>query len=326
MPINELRAIETFAKAVELGSIRRAAAAQGVSPQAASQTLAQLEQHLGIRLLHRTTRSLALTDEGQRLLESTQPALEALSRALHIAREAKDEIAGPLRIVGPKSSFVPILMPLVDEFCRLYPDVQPDIQLDDGVGNWVADRVDVGFRVGSSADEGVVARRLFPVQLIICAAPAYLKRYGTPQSLDELALHRCSAFRHPTTGLVLPWYLNVDGEITKRQVAPAMTTNDTELEVEAVLSGQVIGQVSNLSVTEHIRKGRLVPVLLQHMSEHIGVHIYYGHRTALPRRVRAFVDLALSRLLDAPQYVLTRGELREAQSGSKKLGKRSARG
>lgn len=223
MAINELRAIETFAKAVALGSIRRAAVAQGVTPQAASQTLAQLEQHLGVRLLHRTTRSLALTEEGQRLLESTQPALEALQRALHTAREGKDEIAGPLRIVGPKSSFASLLMPVVDEFCRLYPDVQPDIQLDDGIGNWVNDRVDVGFRVGRSAEEGVVARRLFPVQLLICAAPAYLERQGVPQTLDDLASHRCSAFRHPATGQVMAWYVNVDGEIVNRFVAPALS-------------------------------------------------------------------------------------------------------
>ena len=94
MPINELRAIATFGKAVELGSIRRAALAQGVTPQAASQALAQLEEHLGVRLLHRTTRSLALTEEGQRFLETTRPALAALDRALSQARESKDEIAG----------------------------------------------------------------------------------------------------------------------------------------------------------------------------------------------------------------------------------------
>lgn len=282
MPINALRAIATFAKAVELGSIRRAAAAQGVTPQAASQALAQLEEHLGVRLLHRTTRSLALTDEGQRFLEAAQPALAALDRALNQARESKDEIAGPLRIVGPKSSFAPILMPVIDAFCRQYPQVQPDVQLDDGKSNWVLDRVDVGFRIGASPDEGVIARRLFPVQLMICAAPSYLEQHGAPKSLDELATHRCSAFRHPATDQVLPWYLNIDGEIVHRHVSPTFSTNDTELELQAVLAGQVIGQVANLAAVTHIRAGRLVPLLLQHMSDHIGVHLYYGSRTAQP--------------------------------------------
>ena len=189
MALNELRAIATFTKAVELGSIRRAALAQGVTPQAASQVIAQLEQHLGVRLLHRTTRSLALTEEGQQFLDNTRPALAALDRALKVAREGKDEIAGPLRIVGPKSSFAAVLMPVLDEFCNTHPDIQPDVQLDDGIGDWVQDRVDVGFRIGVSPQEGVIGRLLFPMQLIVCASPAYLARHGLPASLDDLAAH-----------------------------------------------------------------------------------------------------------------------------------------
>ena len=322
MPINELRAISTFAKAVELGSIRRAAAAQGVSPQAASQSLAQLEAHLGVRLLHRTTRSLALTDEGQRFLESTRPALVALERALSQARESKDEIAGPLRIVGPSTAFAAILMPVLDDFCRRYPGIQPEVRLDDSKSDWVLDRVDVGFRISVSAAEGVVARRLFPVQLIICAAPSYLERHGAPRSLDELAGHRCSVFRHPATGQALPWHLDVDGEHVNRPVLPTMSTNDAELELQSVLAGQVIGQVANLNAAPHIRDGRLVPLLLQHMSDHIGLHLYYGSRSSQPRRVRAFVDLAIERLLDSPTYVLTDRELARAGGAARQIARR----
>lgn len=309
MPINEFRSIATFAKAVELGSIRQAALAQGVSPQAANQAIAQLERHLGVRLLHRTTRSLALTEEGQYFLENTQPALAALDRALALAREAKDEIAGPLRIVGPKSSFAAILMPLLNEFCRMYPGIQPDVQLDDGIGNWVMDRADIGFRIGASPDEGVVGRRLFAVQLIVCASPAYLEQYGVPTSLDDLANHRCSVFRHPSTGKVAPWYLQVNDEVVHRHLPPALSTNDTELEIQAVLAGQVIGQLANFSAAAHIRAGRLVPVLLPHISKHFGLHIYYGSRTSLPKRVRAFLDLAIVRLFDCPEHVLSDKEL-----------------
>lgn len=322
MAINELRAIATLAKAIELGSIRKAAISQGVTAQAASQALQQLEEHLGVRLLNRTTRSLSLTDEGQRFLEAAQPALAALDRALSDARESKDEISGALRIVGPKSSFAPILMPVVNEFCQRYPAVQPEIQLDDGKSNWVLDRVDVGFRIGAATDEGVIARRLFPVQLIICAAPAYIERHGAPKTLAELPSHRCSAFRHPSTGQVLPWYLNIDGQLVHRHVSPTLSTNDTELEVQAVLAGQVIGQVANIAAATHIREGRLVPLLLGHMTDHIGVHVYYGSREAQPKRVRAFIDLALEMLLDPPQYVLTRKELLAAGAA---LARRKAR-
>ncbi len=322
MSMNEFRAIDTFAKAVTMGSIRRAAMAQGVTPQAASQTLAQLEKHLGVRLLHRTTRSLALTDEGQRFLEATQPALAALERALSGARESKDEISGPLRIVGPKSSFASILMPLIESFCTAYPAVQPDVRLDDGIGNWVLDRVDVGFRIGISPEDGVIARRLFPVQLVVCAAPAYLERFGIPKTLDDLNSHRCSAFRHPATGQVLPWYLAVDGEVVHRHVIPTLSTNDTDLELQSVLAGQVLGQLSNMAAAAHIRSGKLIPVLLPHLTEHIGLHIYYGNRTAQPRRVRAFIDLAIGQLSDTSTYVLSKKELAGFSAPRPKLNQR----
>ena len=192
--------------------------------------------------------------------------------------------------------------------------MQPDVQLDDAKSNWVLERVDVGFRLGTSPDEGVIARRLFPVQLMICAAPSYLERHGAPKSLEDLAHHRCSAFRHPATGQVLPWYLNIDGEVVHRHVAPTLSTNDTELELQAVLAGQVVGQVANLSAAAHNRAGRLVPLLLQHMTDHIGVHLYYGSRAAQPRRARAFLELAIERLVGSPTHVLATKELTQAAS------------
>src|SRR5437016_5795878 len=134
MPFNELRAITTFAKAIELGSIRKAALAQGVTPQAASHAIAQLERHLGARLLHRTSRSLAATEEGRHLIEQAVPALAALDGALAQVKEARQAIAGPVRIVGPKSGFAPVLAPVLHEVCQKHPAVQPAAQLDDEVG------------------------------------------------------------------------------------------------------------------------------------------------------------------------------------------------
>lgn len=322
MAINELRAIDTFTKAVELGSLRRAAAAQGVSPQAASQALAQLEQHLGVRLLHRTTRNISLTDEGREFLESTRPALALLERAVQRVRTAKDEIAGPLRIVAPRSSFMPVIWPLVDAFCRAHPDVQPDVHLDDHIGNWVQDRADVGFRVGAPPEEGLIARQLFPLQLMACAAPAYLAAHGAPKTIDDLATHRCSMFRHPGTGRVLPWYFKVAGEVVSRDFSPALSTNDTELEAEAVLSGHVIGLLSGLSAAAHIRSGRLVPLLVTHATDHMSVHIYYGSRSAQPTRVRAFIDIAVEQLIGNTTYVFDPKELAAAEARGRKAAKR----
>lgn len=318
MAMNELRAIATFAKAVELGSLRRAAAAQGVSPQAASQALAQLEQRLGVRLLHRTTRNIALTDAGQQFLEATQPALASLERALQRVRANKDDMSGPLRIVGPRSTFLPVMWPLIDAFCRQHPAVQPDVQLDDRIGNWVQDRVDVGFRIGASPEEGVIARRLFPFQLIVCAAPSYLSAYGAPDSLDGLAAHRCCVFRHPVTGRLMPWHLKSGGDLIACELPAALSTNDADLEVEAVLAGQVIGLLTGTSVAAHIRAGRLVPLLTGHVADHYSVFLYYGSRTAQPTRVRAFIDFVTGRLADNADFALSADELAAAERKGRK--------
>jgi DNA-binding transcriptional LysR family regulator len=305
----DIRAVEMLAKAVELGSLRQAAAAQNVSAQAASQVVAQLEESLGVRLLHRTTRSLSLTEEGRQLLDATQPALAVFDRALARARLAKDEIAGPLRVVGPRSAFAPVLWPVIDEYCRLYPDVQPEVQLDDNVGDWVIDRVDVGFRFGTPPSEGLIARPLFAAQLIICASPEYLARYGIPRTLDELSLHRCSVFRHPGTGQIFPWYVDMSGEILTREFSPTVATNDTDLEIQATLSGQVIAQLSSLSAASLIRAGRLVPLLTSHVASNLHLYAYYGSRRAQSLRVRKFIDLAVKRFTDSKELTLSNEEL-----------------
>lgn len=322
MAINELRAISTFAKAVELGSLRKAAKAQGLTPQAASQALAQLEQHLGVRLLHRTTRAIALTDEGRQFLESAQPALASLERALQRVRAAKDENVGPLRIVGPRSTFLPVLWPIVDEYCRRYPGVQPDVLLDDRIGNWVQDRVDVGFRFASQPEEGVIARKLFPLQMIICATPDYLAHHGAPDSLEALANHRCCGFRHPVSGQLLPWSVMQGGSMIPRDIVPAVSTNDAELEVVTVTSGQAIGQLTNTSAARLIRDGSLVPLLTDQVADYMNVYLYYGSRSAQPARVRAFIELALERLAGGADYVLTKEELATAEAAGRKAAQR----
>jgi DNA-binding transcriptional LysR family regulator len=302
MAINELRAISIFVTAAQLGSLRKSAAALDISPQAASQALAQLEQHLDVRLFHRTTRSMALTDEGRRFLDEAEPSLIGLRRALGTAKRAKDEIAGPLRIVGPRSTFQPIVWRLVDEFCQQYPGIVPDVQLEDRVGNWVEDRVDVGFRLGQSPHEGVIARRLMPVQLVICASPGYLRRYGAPDSIADLPSHRCSVFRNPGTGHIVPWRIKVGDDEVDQPVAPAICTN-------------VLGQLAGVTAAPYIRANRLVPLLVNHVSDRASYFVYYGSRSAQPARARAFIDLVVSRLVDNSEYVLSKKELRLAARG-----------
>jgi DNA-binding transcriptional LysR family regulator len=161
----------------------------------------------------------------------------------HAARAAerangKDEFAGPLRIAGPRTTFQPILWRLVEEFCELHPGIQPDVLLDDRVGNWVEDRVDVGFRLGGIAPRG--RHRTPPVS----AAAAHLRRagllraHGVPQTLAALASHRCSAFRHPGTGKVVPWHVTLGDQAVDQPVVPAICSNDELFELQAVLAGK----------------------------------------------------------------------------------------
>lgn len=312
MAFNELRAITTFTKAAELGSLRQAAVAQGITPQAASQALTQLESYLGVRLFHRTTRRLSLTEEGERFLGAAAPGLQALQRALHGARQGRDVIAGPLRITAARSLMLPVLWPVLEEFCARHPDVEPDVQLDDRIGDWVADRVDVGFRAGTPPGEGLIARHLMPLQLIVCAAPGYIARHGAPRSIDELARHRCSGFRHPSTGKAMPWEFLVGDEIVGRDVASIFMTNDVELEAHAVVAGQCIGQLVGATAAPLIRSGQLVPLLTEHVCAHLGLYLYYGSRVAQPARVRAFIDLVVERVVGNPAWVVSPQELAAA--------------
>jgi DNA-binding transcriptional LysR family regulator len=312
MAFNELRAIATFVKAAELGSLRQAALAQAITPQAASQALTQLESHLGIRLFHRTTRRLSLTEEGRLFLHEASPGLATLQRALHGARRGREEIAGPLRIAAPRATMLQVLWPVLEEFVRLHPRVTPDVQLEDRIGNWVEDRIDVGFRAGHAPEEGVIARRLMPLQLVICATPGYVARHGAPTTLDELSQHRCSGFRQANTGKVVPWEFRVGDEIVARTVPTDFATNDVDLEAKAVLSGEYIGQLLGATAAPLVRAGLLVPLLTEHASEHLALYLYYGSRVAQPARVRAFIDLAIARLADNPALFLQAHELAPA--------------
>ena len=308
--MNEVRAISIFVRAATLGNLRKAAVDQGISPQAASHAVMQLEKSLGVRLFHRTTRKLSLTEEGERLLQSVEPALATLSSAIDDARRAKDEVAGPLRVSAPMALGRAVLWQSVLEFAALYPDVQLDVRFDDHFTDLVSDRADVGFRGGSPPSGGAIARRLLPIQLIVCASPAYIERHGKPMSVDELDAHRCTGYRRANTGKQAPWEFLIGNEIVYRDVAATLCANDIDAEAAAVLAGLAIGQLGSFSAVEHIRGGRLVPLLTRHVTQRESIYIYYRHRTEQPLRVRTFIDFMIGRLADNRNYFLEPAELR----------------
>ncbi|SAK81449.1 LysR family transcriptional regulator [Caballeronia temeraria] len=307
--MNEVRAISIFVRAATLGNLRRAAIDQGISPQAASHAVMQLEKSLGVRLFHRTTRKLSLTEEGQRLLQTVEPALAMLASAIADARSAKEDIAGPLRISAPKA-LGRALWPSVLEFAALYPDVEVDVRFDDHFTDLVEERADVGLRGGSPPAGGAIARRLVPIQLIVCASPAYIERYGAPRSVEDLSLHRCTGYRRANTGKQAPWEFMIGDEIVYREIAATLCTNDVDAEADAVLAGLAIGQLGSFSAVTHIREGRLVPLLTRHMTQRESIYIYYRHRTEQPLRVRTFIDFMIGKLADNGDFFLSRTELR----------------
>ncbi|MEI2417882.1 LysR family transcriptional regulator [Orrella sp. JC864] len=308
--MNEVRAITLFVRAATLGSLRKAAVDQGVTPQAASHAVMQLEKQLGVRLLHRTTRRLSLTEEGRRLLEGATPALAMLASALDDARQASHALSGPLRISAPASAGRAVFWPCILAFARQHPEVTLDVRFDDQFSDLVAGQFDVGLRGGAAPAPGAIARRLMPIQLIVCAAPAYLQRHGAPRTLDELMQHRCTGYRRANTGKLAPWEFRVGQETVYREVPAVLCANDLQAETEAVLAGLGIGQLASFSAAPHLRAGRLVPLLTRHVAEHDAFYVYYRRRTEQPLRARAFIEFMVQRLAGNRDFFLPPAELR----------------
>ncbi|MRX09740.1 LysR family transcriptional regulator [Pseudoduganella sp. FT25W] len=302
--MDELRAISTFIRAAELGSFNKVAEAQGTTPQAVSKTIRQFEQHLGVRLFHRTTRNSSLTEEGQRLLESIKPSMDGVVGALARARSAAREDEGTIRVAASGSMGRRILMPLLAEFQLTYPGIQIDLIQEDGFSDLVHDRIDVGFRGGNAPDAQIVSRRLFAVQQIVCASPDYLKRHGVPRTLQDLQSHRCTAYRQPGSGRPMAWEFEIDGDTVFHHVQPVLLSNDPDTEMHAVLAGIGIGQIDSINATAAIRAGLLKPLLTGYVSERMGFYLYFPQRADMPARVRRFVDFIVERLLNSQEFCI----------------------
>jgi DNA-binding transcriptional LysR family regulator len=284
-----------FIGVVRAGSFSQAAVDAGLTPQAVSKAVRQLEQHLGVRLFHRTTRSLRLTDEGTRLFELASPGLRLLDEALEQIQSSRLEVDGLIRLAAPTSIGIAIIVPLLQQFQQLYPGAHFDVLLDDHFTDLVESRIDVGFRAGGPPERNLVSRKLGDMLLVPCATPAYLEKYGTPRKVADLAQHRCTGFRHPNTGRMMPWELHVDGATVYQDVPAVASFNTVEGELTAVLNGMGIGQLAAYMIEDQLASGALVPLLTSTLSSNNGVFMYYPQRTQMPLRVRHFIDFILER-------------------------------
>lgn len=290
--MDKARVISLFVGVVRAGSFSQAAVAEGLAAQSVSKAIRQLEDYLGVRLFHRTTRSLSLTDEGQHLYELAHPGLRLLDDALEQVRGSRDEVDGLIRISAPTSFGTHLLAPILCDFQDRYPRARFDLVLADQFTDLVASKIDVGFRAGNPPERNLVARRIGDIVLKICAAPSYLERFGPPSGADDLANHRCTGYRQANTGRLMPWEIRGEGGTLFLEVPCVATFNTTESEIAAVSRGIGIGQLAAYMIDDELASGKLVHLLPELDTRSAGIYMYYPQRTRMPSRVRLFIDFA----------------------------------
>lgn len=306
--MDELRAISTFVRVAELGSFNRAAQLQGATPQSVSKTIQLLEQKLGTRLFHRTTRRCSLTEEGQRLLETVKPNLEGLLSALASTVQASGSNKGLVRISAPRAGRW-ILLPLLVEYRDLHPDVDFELVLQDSAPDLVTARIDVAFRAGTPPEGQFAIRKLFPVSMIPCASPAYIASRGAPRTIQDLVSHDCTGYRNADSGRLMPWEFSVDGTVEYFSAKVSFCANDAETELDAIKAGFGIGMVKSMLAIPELRAKHLVPLLVDNISANAGLYLYYFQRADMPRRVRNFINFCLDRLVNSSEQCIDMKEL-----------------
>lgn len=284
----ELRA---FAAVAEHGNFARAAARLGISASALSQTIRTLEERMGIRLLNRTTRSVAPSEAGRRLLSKLLPALADLDQAVADVSSLRDTPAGLLRINSPRVAIVHGLAPLIAPFHAAFPDIVMDIIVDDKLSDIVADRFDAGIRLGEMVEKDMVSVKLGgEMRLVVVASPDYIARHGMPDTPRDLRDHSCVVSRWPTDGSLYHWEFERGDEKFEVAVSGPLSTTDNDLMLRAVLDGVGIGYLFDYHVAEDLIAGRLVSMLDDWTPPFPGFHLYYPSRRQMPPPLRAFVD------------------------------------
>lgn len=296
----ELRA---FVAVVDRASFARAADHLGVSRSALSQTIRQLESRLAVRLLNRTTRSVAPTEPGRRLHERIAPMLREMDDAVAQAVGTTKTTAGTLRINTLSMAAKKIIAPRLGRFHAAYPEVRLDIVVDDGLSDIVAGGFDAGIRVGERVQKDMFAVRLTPdVQLLAVASPAYLARHGEPATPAELQRHACLNWRFPGSGTLARWEFQKTGQRFDVQVEGPLIANHQDIIVPAALQGLgILYAYNDDGIAEALDQGRLKRVLLDWVQTVPGLFLYYSNRRHLRPALRAFIDCLLDRDIQASE-------------------------
>lgn len=287
--IDRLRAFEVFTTVVARDGFARAADALDTSPANVTRYIAELEAHLGVRLLNRTSRRLSLTEAGEALYERARAVIEDFAEAEAAATADSRAPRGRLRINAPLAFGVRHLAPLWPRFLALYPDVELDIDLNDRVVDLVEDGYDLGIRISRGGSQAHVARKLATSRNVLCAAPRYLERFGVPVSPEDLSHHRCLIYTHAPEPDV--WtLLEADGTPLRVRIHPHIRTNSGDTARALALAGEAITWQPMFLIGEDIGRGDLVPLLPDWRLPDIDVLALYASRRHLSAKVRIMVD------------------------------------
>jgi DNA-binding transcriptional LysR family regulator len=286
--VPDLSGLLAFVRVAELGSFVRASESLGLSKAAVSKQVAALERRLNTRLLHRTTRRLSLTEDGQAYLLHAQAALAEVRSAEDAVSGARGAAHGRLRLSVPTTFGMLHVAPFLHSFMQRYPQVSLDIQFDDRTRDLLMENLDVVIRVGRLASSSLVARKLATSRVVLCAAPSYLKAHGQPTRPDDVVLHQCLHFSLAGQGRI--WELTCRGE-TVRTAINARLFADSSLALKvAALAGAGILRIPEFAVATELQRGELEVVLPQWKLPSLDIHAVMPERRYLPAKVRAFVE------------------------------------
>lgn len=285
-----LDGVEAFLSVARHRSFRKAAADLAVTPSAISQAVRTLEARVGAALFIRTTRSVGLTEAGERFLSRAKPAFEELIAASEAARDLGSRPAGLLRITMPPAVVSILLEPLIASFCRAYPEVEVEIVASEGLTDLAAKGFDAGVRMGQFIAADMVAVRLSPqFRFVVVGSPEYLRRCSRPERIDDLRQHACLRLRR-SNGAIAPWSF-IDGNKTVEAfVAGPLIANDFATMLGAAVEGMGLAQVPEPIAAGPVKAGKLVQVLKPFAPVAPGVFLYYPSRHQMMPKLRAFID------------------------------------
>lgn len=288
--------VVAFLAVANEGSFSRAADRLGIGRSAVSRSVQKLEGQLGARLFLRTTRSTAITREGELFYENCRPGVERILQAMDEMRDLREgPPQGRLKISAPHGFGRKVVAPLLAEFRARFPAVALELLLEERAVDLATDRVDVAFRDGRLEDSQVIAKQLIPMRMQVCASPDYVRRHGMPESVDDLAAHACINQRL-ANGRLQSWDFKIDGHTRSMTPHADIVVNDPSLAMRAALDGQGLAQLPAYQVCDALRDGTLVTCLAHVAPDDRGHYLCYLSRQQLPKRIRVFIDFMTTRI------------------------------